>query len=101
MIEILLLETPSTWRDISALIDIVPVDVPALLGLEVLDSEQLYLYNVTNGLVHRAVLSHPGETLQYKDKYSVPLTFQNGHLYARMGFMNYKFYTTAQLQKLH
>ena len=100
MIEILL-ETPSTWRDIPVLMDIVPVDVPALLGLDVLDSEQLYACNVTNRLVHRAVLSRPGEPLQYEDRWSVPLTRQNGHLYARMRFMNYTFYTTAQLQKLH
>ena len=100
MIEILL-ETPSTWRDVLVLVDIVPVDVPELLGLFVLDSKQLYACNVTNRLVLCAVLPRPGEPLQYEDKWSVPLTRQNGHLYALMDFMHYTFYTTAQLHKLH
>ena len=43
--------------------DIVTVDVPALLGLDVLDGENLYADNLRNRLVHRQILSGPGEPL--------------------------------------
>ena len=47
--------------------DIVTVDILALLGLDVLDGENLYADNVTNRLVHRQVLYGPGEPLMYED----------------------------------
>ena len=100
MIEIAL-ETPAHVRKIPVLMDIVPVDVPALLGLDVLDTEQLYADNVTNRLVHREILSKQGEPLAYKDRWHVPLIRQNGHLYAQMSFPCFTFYTAAQLEKLH
>ena len=80
------LEVPSPRRSIPVLMDIVPVDVPALLGLDVLDSESLYADNVTNGLVQRVVLSKPGESFQFKEVRSIPLLRCDGHLYARMKF---------------
>ena len=46
------LKVPSPRRPIPVLVDIVAVNVPALLGLDVLDSEQLYACNVTNQLFH-------------------------------------------------
>ena len=81
--------------------DIVSVDVPALLGLDVLDGEGLYADNVTNRLVHRQVISRPGELLFYKDRWSVPLVRHDNHLCAKMRFPRSTFYTTAQLQKMH
>ncbi len=42
------LEVPSPRPSISVLMDIVPVNVPALLNLDVLDSENLDADNVTN-----------------------------------------------------
>ena len=56
MIEVCL-DVPRSMRDIAVLIDIVPVDIPAL---DVLDSEQLYACNVINRLVHRRALSQTG-----------------------------------------
>ena len=49
------LSTPGCIQDIMVLMDIVPMNVPALLVLDVLDSESLYADNVTNRLVHRNV----------------------------------------------
>ncbi len=49
------LQTPAPLRPIPVLLDIVPVDVPALLGLDVLDAESLYPDNVTDRIVHRKV----------------------------------------------
>lgn len=56
---------------------------------------------MTNRLVHRQDLSRPGETLNYKDLWSVPLIRHDSHLYAEMNFPRYTFYSTAQLRKLH
>ena len=95
------LDKPANISPIHVLMDIVPVHIPALLGLGVLDGECLYADNVTNRLVHRHVLSRTGEQLQYEDLWSVPLTRHQGHLYARMDFPHCMFYTTAQLKKLH
>ena len=46
------LETPKSAGRIAVLIDIVSVNVPALLGLNVLDGERLYADNFTNCLVN-------------------------------------------------
>ena len=95
------LETPRREQPIAVSMDIVPVDVLALLGLDVLDSERLYADNVTNCVVHREVISKEDEPLEYKDRWYVPLIRADGHLYAKMCFPRHVFYTTAQLQKLH
>ena len=97
----LVLATPNSFPDINVLMDIVPVNVPALLGLDVLDSQFLYADNVTNRLVNRQVLSKSNGLLKYKDRWSVPLVREDNHLYARMVFPKHLFYTTAQLQKMH
>ena len=78
------LDTPPNVRPIYVLMDIVTVDIPALLELDVLDGENLYADNVTNRLVHRQVLPGPGELLMNEDTWNVPLIRYKGHLYARM-----------------
>ena len=83
------------------LMDVVPVDVPALFGLDVLDSESLYADNVTNRLVHRFVSSCSNDPLEYDDIWSVPIIRRDSHLYALMSFPESIFYTNAQLLKLH
>ena len=95
------LDAPPPRRNIYILLDIVSFDVPALLGLNVLDSEKLYADNVTNRLVHRDVTSSTGEHLRYMDKWSVPQTSHDGHLYARMSFLTKTFYALLQLARFH
>lgn len=46
---------PGHILDIIVLMDVVPVNVPALLDLDVRDAERIYAHNVTNLLVHRSV----------------------------------------------
>ena len=84
---------------IHALTYIVPIDITARLGLDVLDGERPYADIVTNRLVHRHVLSRTGEQLQYEYLWSVPRIWHQGHSYARMDFLQCTFYTTAQLKK--
>ena len=81
--------------------NIVTVDIPALLGLDVLDGENSYADNVTNKLVHKQILSGPGELLKYEDTWNVPLIRYEGHLYARVNIPRCTFYTSAQLNKMH
>ena len=57
-------KVPPPRRHMFLLMDIVPVGIQDLLGLEFLNSEQLYADNVTNRLVHRQIVSVPGANLE-------------------------------------
>ena len=67
------LSTPGHLQDIMVLIDIVPVNVPELLGIDVLDAESLYANNVTNRFVHCNVQSRPSEVLKFVDDWYIPI----------------------------
>ncbi len=82
------------------LMNIVPVNVPALLCLDVLDAEGLYAVNFINRLVHRKINSRSRELLVYADTSHVPIVRLDAHLYSRMSFRNTTFYT-QQLQNLN
>ena len=69
----LCLKTPLQIPEIMVLMDFVPVDVPALFGFDVLDSESLCADNVTNYLVHRFLSSRSSDILEYDDIWSVPI----------------------------
>ena len=83
------------------LMDIIPVDVPALFGLDVFDSESSYEDKVTNRLVNRLVSSRSSEVMEYDDIWAVPIIRRDSHLYARMSFPQYIFCTSAKLLKFH
>lgn len=68
------LDTPAHVLYLIALVNIVPGYIPALLGLDILDSEQFYGVNVTNGLVHQCIKSSKEATLEFKDVWHAPLT---------------------------
>lgn len=69
-------------------LNVVEANVPIILGLDLLDKEQLYIDNIDNILVHK----HHG--------WSLPLQRKRGHLYITW---NYKdiLYTKRELQRLH
>ena len=94
------LYTPSSIPEIIVLMDIVPVNVLALLGLDVLDAEKLYFDNATNRLVHRKVITRSGDNFKYVDQWSVPISRHDNHLYSKMCFSTSSFYSTASLLKL-
>ena len=94
-----MLATPLIVLSVPALMEIVLVNVPGLLELDVLDAEEIYADNVTNRLIHRHVLSRGGETLCYKYFWRVPLQRFDNHLFAEIFFLHYLFYKTAQLEK--
>ncbi len=100
MVEIAL-DTPPNVSNVPVLIDIVPVDVPPLLGLDVLDGEGLYADNKNNRLVRREIPSRTGDVLKYEDHFHMPLTRHDDHLYAKMSFPHCTLYTTSQLLMMH
>ncbi len=95
------LATPDNIPPIPVMMDIVPADIPALLGLDVLDKENLYADTVTNRLVKRIITSHPPASLRFSDQWSMPLTRFDNHVYAPMEFPTAVLYTRPELQKLH
>ena len=64
MIE-LILPTPRSVRDIPILVDVVDVDISALLGLDELDSNNFFIGNVTGHIWNRIITCK--ESLQFKD----------------------------------
>ena len=55
MIE-LILPTPESLRDILILMDVVDVDIPSLLGLDVLDFKNLIVDKITEHLCSRIII---------------------------------------------
>ena len=84
--------------DIPVILDVVNVDIPALLGINVLDEYSLMPDNVTNRLWHRIILSK--KSLEVYDEWHMPLHRTDSHLYAEMAFSSHTFYTVLQQRKL-
>lgn len=69
-------------------IDVVKANIPMLIGLEVLDQNQLVADNLDNELVSK------------RGKWSLPITRKNGHLFVEWDFAEI-LYTKSELRKLH
>lgn len=98
----LFLKTPSGIPKVMIELDIVDADIPALLGMDVLDKESLTPCTITNRLIHKA----KGTTMDGKDiiidSWSVPLIRSpSNHLYAEMESVTPLFFTRSQLVRLH
>lgn len=74
-------------RFIKAELDVVDIDVPLLIGLDILDEHKLYINNVKNLLV----CENP--------QWSGPVTRKMGHIYYEWGYGT--MYTKAELKKIH
>lgn len=84
--------------------DIVPADVPALLGLGVLDANQLNVDTVFNLLAKRVRVDNEDGSVIYVDEWAVPLSSgKSRHAYVRIGNHNAVdiFFTRSQLVRLH
>ena len=97
----LCLEAPPEVPEIMVLMDVFPVDVPALFGLDVLDSEIFYADNVIDSLVNRLIPSRSSDIMEYDDIWSVTVIRRDSHLCSRMSFPQPVFYRSEQLLKLH
>ena len=95
------LKTPPGFHSIVVCSDVVTVDVPPLLRLDVLDSESLVADTVINRLVHRTYI--PGNAQQHyvMNDWSVPLKRIDDHVYVEMSHPSSVNFTRAQLEKIH
>ena len=94
------LATPNGIPPIYITMDVVAANVPALLGLDVLDEHSLTPNTVSNELVKcSAIPSDTGVTVHYW--WNVPMTRFHGHVYVAMSIATPLFYSTEQLRKLH
>ena len=98
MIE-LILPTPGNRREIPVIMDVVDVDIPALLGIDVLDGNNLFVDNVAGHLWNRIITCK--EPLQFEDRWKTQLIRKGEHLYVPLKAPIQSFYTMAQLRKLH
>eukprot|EP00171_Calliarthron_tuberculosum_P017416 IDg17416t1 len=97
----LLLDTPPNIHPIHIPLDIVEVDILALLGLNILDSESLCACTVSNRLIKKVITSQPEDQIETVDEWSVPLTRHDGHVHVKLCFPCSVFFTRSQLQKIH
>ena len=67
---------------IQILHDVVDVDIPALIGLDVLDGNFLMVDNISNRLWHRIVISE--DPYEIVDRLWVPLIRDQHHLYVHL-----------------
>ena len=93
------IQTPDHTPPICILLDVVDVDIPALIGLDVLDGHCLMVDNISNRLWNRVIISE--DPLEFVDKWWVPLIRDQHHLYGHLHIATSTFYTTQQLCKLH
>lgn len=76
------LKTPAGIPIILMTLEILADDIPALLGLEMIDDESLLADKVTNRLVHRIIISKGDKPLRYVDLWSMPLDLHDNQVYA-------------------
>ena len=96
------LRTPFAIAPINVQLDVVQTDIPALLGMDILDRELLIADTVANRLTKRVRVEHKDVTMSYVDEWSGPLYSAHGnHVFARMNFPSKVNFSTAKLLKLH
>lgn len=94
------LATPQGVPAITVQMDVVPVDIPALLGLDILDSCALYSVTVTILLLHWLVASSTVQPLAYNDEWAVPLRRHDSHVSADVHMPACTFFTRTELLKI-
>ena len=96
------LATPRGAPRILVDFDIVQADVPALLGMDVLDREELVADTVFHRLAHRAAYDIEDGRKMYVDFWFIPLKRSiSRHVYAPVDPGIRTNFTRAQLHKLH
>jgi len=96
------IEKPSNVPRVYVEMDVVDADIPALLGLDVLDRERLVADTVFNGLARRVWVKKVNGRDIYIDEWFVPLVrSSSGHVYVSMDIGQHTFFSVAQLQRLH
>ena len=98
----LFLSTPKGIPPICVELDVVQADIPALLGMDILDREGLIADTVAGRLTKRVRTQSKQGHEHYVDEWSIPLyRSPSRHVYARMHFAFTTFFARSQLLKLH
>eukprot|EP00171_Calliarthron_tuberculosum_P023610 IDg23610t1 len=88
------LPTPNGVKPIHVDFDIVLADVPALLGMDILDREELIADTVFNKLARREQVPCKDGTVAYVDVWSMPLErSRSGHVYLSVESCNTSHFT--------
>lgn len=95
------LMTPQGMPNIFVKLEVVSADVPALIGLNVLDVQSLVADTVLNRLVKKMVRSLRNRKFSTIEEWSVPLIRADDHLYVKILRPKNIYFTTTQLKKLH
>lgn len=96
------LRTPVGQPIIFVEMDVVTANIPALLGMDIMDKESLTPCTVSNRLIKRVPIGKAKGEIEYCDQWHVPLTRSaSTHLYAQMDFGVQIFFSKAQLLKIH
>lgn len=97
------LKTPSGINNIDVPLDVVDVNIPALIGLNILDQNRLMIDNVNNKLARRRQIRKNGLTY-YLEEWFLPLYRSDStHLHTPMHNASYidTHFTTGELNRLH
>ena len=96
------LRTPLGIPPVNVDLDIVDADIPALLGMDVMDRELLTPCTITNRLIRKTPQVDSDGTKNFVEEWSVPLLrSRSNHLYAHMDLSTAMYFTRSQLLKLH
>ena len=95
----LILPIPGSTLDIPVILDVVDVEIPLLLGMDVLDGTNHPFDNVTNHLQNHIITNK--DPLRFEDVWKRKLRRNGDHLYVLLSTPIQLFYIMAQLRKLH
>lgn len=101
------LATPGHLKPIYVNLDVVSADVPALLGLDILDTESLFPDTAMNQLTKKIILDNiTDQDGKFHAKFpveewSIPLMRHYGHIYVAFSFPSCVYFSITNLQKIH
>ena len=95
----LTLPIPGSTLDIPIKLDVVDVEIPTLLRVDVLDGNKILVDNVTNNRRNRIITNK--DQLRYEEEWNIKLIRKGDHLYVPLYTRFQLIYTMTQLRKHH
>ena len=89
----LMLPTLRSTIEIPFILDVVEIEIPTLLGLDVLDRNNLLVHNMTNHLWNRIITNK--DPLRFDNMLKIKLIRNGQHLYVPLSTSIQLFYTLA------
>ena len=95
----LMLRTPWSTLDIPVILDVLDVEIPVLLVLDILDGNNVPVDNVTDHLWNRLITNK--DPLRFENIWKIKLIRKGEHQYVLLSTPIQLFYSMEQLRKLH